>query len=399
MRAPATALRHQWALFDWAADAYAAFLTHVVLTWDAPLYTKKPTSLRLGCDLPAGRQPFPQAQHLVDLDPDVQGIFESFDRSGGELRGVGTRNWRRFTDRMSFIVNLFRSQQLNPNLHAAPLSRDKRLLEIRLDDEHLDALRRVGDEIGDQMLERSDLGSDDPRKIAHGFVRRGKPFHELSNNQLKVDLPAWVQMDKVAAGQKFFQEHSLEIASALFTASLPKAYTATRGARVLFSTAELVSDVNRRIAETGRLLLDVMTPDDDGLSPGTRGYRSALTVRGFHAAIRKLLADQEPWRTEWKETPINQEDLLGTLATFTVIVIEALETMGIVVSEAEREAYLHTWLVVGHLLGIDYSLLRRGTFKKTLEPLTYFEMQLVSDSIFRRQATPSPSGQILTRAR
>ena len=85
------------------------------------------------------------------------------------------------------------------------------------------------------------------------------------------------------------------------------------------------------------------------------------------------------------------------MATFTVIVIEALETMGIVVSEAEREAYLHTWLVVGHLLGIDYGLLRRGTFKKTLEPLTYFEMQLVSDSIFRRQAAPSPSGQILTR--
>ena len=55
---------------------------------------------------------------------------------------------------MSFIVNLFRSQQLNPNLPAAPLSRDERLLEIRLDDEHLDALRRVGDEIGDRMLER-----------------------------------------------------------------------------------------------------------------------------------------------------------------------------------------------------------------------------------------------------
>jgi hypothetical protein len=392
------ALRHQWALFDWVADAYAAFLTHVVLTWDAPLFSKQPTSLRLGCDLPAGRQPFPHAQNLEELDRDVRGIFESFDRSGGELRGVGARNWRRFTDRMSFIANLFRSQQLNPNLHAAPLFRDTRLLELQLDDEHLDVLRGIGDTLGDEILKKNDLGSNDPQEIAHGFVLREKPFQMLSNKQLKVDLPAWVHMDSVKRGQEFFKEHSIEIASALFTASLPKAYTAARGARVLFSTAELVSDVNRRIAETGRLLLDVMTPDPKGLSPGTGGYRSALTVRGFHAAIRNLLAHQEPWLTEWHETPINQEDLLGTLATFTVVVIEALEKMGIVASPEEREDYMHTWLVVGHLLGIDYDLLRREAFNKTLAPLTYFEMQLLSDSIFRRQAAPSPSGQILTRA-
>ena len=72
--------------------------------------------------------------------------------------------------------------------------------------------------------------------------------------------------------------------------------------------------------------------------------------------------------------------------------------MGVEVSVEDRDAYLHVWLVVGHLLGIDYDLLRRNPFNKQLEPLTYFEMQLLSEAIFRRQAAPSPSGQILTRA-
>ena len=132
--------------------------------------------------------------------------------------------------------------------------------------------------------------------------------------------------------------------------------------------------------------------------PGSRGYAAVLTVRGFHEAIRRMLADQEPWKSEWHETPINQEDLLGTLATFTVVVIETLETMGIDVSDEERDAYLHTWLVAGYLLGIDYDGLRNRKLDKTQAPLTYFEMQLVGASVFRRQAAPSPSGQILTRA-
>ena len=228
-------------------------------------------------------------------------------------------------------------------------------------------------------------------------MTRGSSYQSIVRQslKLKIDYPAWAQPDKIARGQQFFDKYAIEIASALFTASLPKAYTGARGSRVLLTTAELVSDVSRRIAETARLLLDVMMPDPNGLMPGSRGYAAVLTVRGFHEAIRRMLADQEPWKSEWHETPINQEDLFGTLATFTVVVIETLETMGIDVSDEERDAYLHTWLVAGYLLGIDYDGLRNRKLDKTQAPLTYFEMQLVGASVFRRQAAPSPSGQIL----
>jgi hypothetical protein len=390
--------RQQRGMLNWMADAYAAFLTRCVLTWEAPLESRSPMALRLGCDLPSRRGALPQSPDLQDLDDDVQRIFDSFDRSGGQLRGTGARNWRRFSDRMSFIVNLFRTQQQNPNLRVAPSFDDRRLLELQLTDDHLDGLRRTGDELGDDLRRQCTPNGEDPRTFAREFLARGKPYELLRNAGVDIEYPLWADEHQIECGQAFFQEHALGVGSALFCAALPKTYTAARGSRVLLATAELVSDASRRIAETGRLLLDVLTPHRNGLRPGSPGYAATLAVRGFHAAVREMLVSEEPWHSEWQEVPINQEDLLGTLTTFTVVVIEALETMGLEFSTEERDAYVHTWLVVGHLLGIDYDRLRRKPFNKHQPPLTYFELQLLRDAIFRRNAGPSPSGQLLTRA-
>lgn len=415
------ALRHQWAMFDWMSDAYAAFLTQFVMTWDASLFGARPSALRLGCDVPARRRSAVFAHNLEKLDPDAARLFALFDRSCGELRGSGARNWRRFTDRMSFIVNLFRSQQQNPNLMVPPSFLETRLLELQLNDAHLDRLRGIGDPRYDD--DPPDMGAHfaNPEAFAKGFVDRGKPYKELRRHQEVIPLPRWVDRDKIEAGQRFFEAYSMEIASALFCASLPMAYTAARGSRVLLETAQLVSNVKRRITETGRLLFAVLEPDPGGrpeFEPGSRAYTTLLAIRGFHAGVRRMLREREPWKSEWTvpmstngstraaaktglhvgEIPINQEDLLGTLATFTVVVIEALAKMGVDVSDDERDAYLHTWLVAGYLMGIDYDLLRARAFNEHEQPLTYFEMQLLRDAIFRRQAAPSPSGQILTRA-
>ena len=442
------AMRHQWAALDWMSDAYAAFLTRFVMTWDAPLFSAKPTALRLGSDVPRVRRsaldvnnPARGVYDLSELDPALARLFSTFDRSGGQLRGSGARNWRRFTDRMSFIANLFRSQQQNENLKVPPSILEERLLALKLNDADLDWLRGEGDDKQAALRARVAIPPEGTAR-ADG----SKPYEVVDRSTLKLEpLPAWVDPATIAKGQKFFAKYQMEIASALFCASLPMAYTAERGARVLYETAELISDVSRRISETGRLLFDVMMPDpkvgeDKTFEAGSHAYNSIVTVRAYHAVIRDKLQGQEPWKSEWNypmtrrrsqsadidlveeqaastqtvegsaedaaeeskprpEVPINQEDLLGTLATFTVVVIESLEKMGIKTSKEERENYLHAWLAAGHLLGIRYELLRdRTPTDKKTQPLSYFEMQLLRDSIFRRQAAPSPSGQILTRA-
>jgi hypothetical protein len=296
---------------------------------------------------------------------------------------------------MTFIANLFREQQQNQYLNGAPTETSRRLLDLQIDNENLERLRKRGDEEGDahaapQLAPSNGSTGFDPTQA-----------RELLAG-LDVQLPAWALLNnqqRIRDGQTFFADNALSIASTLFCASLPKAYTAAKGSRVLLATAELVSDVERRIAETGRLLLAIMMPDPLGLGPGSRGYEAARSVRGYHAAIRHLLKDQEPWATEWDETPINQEDLLGTLTTFTVIVLEALEAMGVEVTPKQRDDYLHTWLVAGHLLGIDYAQLRpQHTYNPEVQPVNYAEMRLIRDVIFRRQAAPSASGQMLARA-
>ena len=50
--------------------------------------------------------------------------------------------------------------------------------------------------------------------------------------------------------------------------------------------------------------------------------------------------------------PINQEDLAGTLMTFSCVVLDALKKLRVGYSAAEGEAFLHAWKVVGHFMGV-----------------------------------------------
>ena len=63
--------------------------------------------------------------------------------------------------------------------------------------------------------------------------------------------------------------------------------------------------------------------------------------------------------------PINQEDMVYTLMTFSYVVIEGFRVMGYDMTEAQRDGYVHCWNVVGHLMGIQRraparTLRRRG---------------------------------------
>ena len=50
--------------------------------------------------------------------------------------------------------------------------------------------------------------------------------------------------------------------------------------------------------------------------------------------------------------PINQEDLLGVLGTFTIAVIDGVEKLGVGWDRDSQQAYIELWDRVGALLGI-----------------------------------------------
>lgn len=240
----------------------------------------------------------------------------------------------------------------------------------------LDALRTEGDPIADAAL-ADYLGADadrTPRSVMTSLVRTLAPGGEEPTGLLAdyladaEALPEWADPELLRQGQEFFAVQGLYIATALFCASLPVAYASARGAQVIFITGDLVSDVHRRIAETAQLICDVMSvelagPPDQAehpLAPDTRGYRSARGVRLMHAAVRQFVMNDPDAAPRYDATagvPINQEDLLGTLLTFTIVVYDALDRLGVAATAAELDAYHHTWCVVGHLIGIRPDLL------------------------------------------
>jgi hypothetical protein len=119
----------------------------------------------------------------------------------------------------------------------------------------------------------------------------------------------------------------------------------------------------------------------------------------MHAAVRYLI-EHDPrvakngdegvpnrWCADWG-TPINQEDLLGTLLTFTTVILDALDRSGVSYARADAEAYLHAWCLVGHLLGIRSDVL----------PLGLDQAYDLDRLIRRRQDARSDAGQEMTAA-
>lgn len=203
------------------------------------------------------------------------------------------------------------------------------------------------------------------------------------------ELPDWADPKKINLAEDLFSRHGILIIASLFFSSLPTCYACGRGVQVLHLTARLETDTKRRIAETGQLILDVMAPG--GLSSNGSGVRDAQKVRLMHSAIRYLIRRHPRWKPQWNPAwgePINQEDLAGTLLSFSRLPLNTLDKLGVVVTPEEREAYNHAWNVVGHLMGV----------RQELHPTTPDLAQELVDIIERRNFSACPEGRAMTAA-
>jgi hypothetical protein len=159
-------------------------------------------------------------------------------------------------------------------------------------------------------------------------------------------------------------------------AALPETYAA-RGTAVLVATGRLTEDDDVRVRGTAQFLLLALQPlkdakatrhawtppkedepdgnhdpTDDGTVPP---WVICSALRLYHQSVRQALHDDPKHADLPKKiagVPLNQEDLLGTLLTFSITVFEVLERFGIRWSRDEQDAYLHTWDVVGCYLGV-----------------------------------------------
>ena len=260
-------------------------------------------------------------------------------------------------------------------------------------DAELEALRLVGDPLADDVVGALFRKGEIRRvnELMRALVENGAPVpaglpEEVRDYLARDPLPADVDRARIERSERFFQVWGMQISMSLFCASLPSAYAAAKGVKVLFETARLQTDTRRRIFETGQFLMDVMAPG--GLGPGGAGVRSAQRVRLMHAAVRHLLLADGNWDEAKWGLPINQEDLAGTLLSFSYVPIEPRARLGIAVSRSEQEDYLYTWSVIGEMLGV----------RTHVRPTTVEDATALVTAIRRRQYDSSPEGIAMTDA-
>ncbi|MCX4240436.1 oxygenase MpaB family protein [Paraliomyxa miuraensis] len=227
----------------------------------------------------------------------------------------------------------------------------------------LDALRHQMDPLADEAV-RVILAS-------HEVPLINELMRQLSHNDCSIPeelpdpvrdyfertavLPSWADVERIRLGEQIFMRYGLQSLQALMFRALPECYASSKGAMVLASTQRLQELTQQRVLETLGFVVDVMSPG--GLEPTGRGVRSAQRVRLLHGSIRAHLLAAGRWDAAELGLPINQEDLLGTLASFSALVVDSFDRLGAELSPAEQDAYMHCWNVVGWIMGVREELL------------------------------------------
>lgn len=216
-------------------------------------------------------------------------------------------------------------------------------------DAYLDSMRAVGDPPADAVIASLYSAGDDAVQQANLLLRDLVDNDDIPAHSLPASLreflgqtqpPSWANRQTIEEGCLLFLRHGPQMITLLNVYSLPLTYTAKKGVQVLARTNRLNSNATRRIVETAQMVIDVMSPGGLALDPHKfgSGVRSAQKVRLMHAAIRHLIQTRDPSWNAADGVPINQEDMAGTLLTFSTAILDGLERMGIHLKRQEQEA-------------------------------------------------------------
>jgi len=133
------------------------------------------------------------------------------------------------------------------------------------------------------------------------------------------------------------------------------------------------------------------------MEPGGYTIRAIQNLRLVHAMVRYRINRKKanpdypdnsiafPWNDEWG-APINQQDMLFAIHTFSVEVLDGLKTHGVRLHPRRIDDYYRTWHLFGKALGLH----------DDLNPETYEEGRLVQERIYEKEFKKNDNGLQLT---
>ncbi|MBB6550596.1 oxygenase MpaB family protein [Nonomuraea rubra] len=218
--------------------------------------------------------------------------------------------------------------------------------------------RWVWDEEADplvaSLLDRGDV----PRvnELLRTWTKNGQPLPAGLPADLRDfmerarQLPSWADQGKLELAVEFNKKRGLYLgvlyglASGMMSTVIPKEARA-----VYYSQGG--ADMKDRISKTAKLGYDIGSPN--AYRPDGEMIVTCVKTRLVHAAVRHLLPQSPYWsEVAEEEIPISQRDMMVTWHSLPTTVMQKMVSWKVPIPSAESTAFLHSWQVGAHMLGI-----------------------------------------------
>lgn len=214
----------------------------------------------------------------------------------------------------------------------------------------------LADALADAIAERRVTRAQIDAALRKGLPSVKDPAPELRAFMAAIEaVPAWVDFTLLNDGARVYQRLGPAAMFILSAWSLMNGYHSAPAVKPLMWTRQLDKMAPRRLAETGRFIIE--TVEVDGLRRYHEGFRIAAHVRVMHATVRRMILASGEWNTAAWGLPINQADMVGTTLEFSALVLRGAEAMGFLLSKRDQRAIMHLWRYSGFVSGVHPDLL------------------------------------------
>jgi hypothetical protein len=218
--------------------------------------------------------------------------------------------------------------------------------------------RFVWDEEADPIVAALIGSGDVPRvnALLRTWTKNGQPLPDGLPGDLRQfmekarRLPAWTDGRKLQTAVSFNEKRGLYLGLLYGLGSGMMSTVIPREARSVYYS-QGGADMKDRIAKTAKLGYDVGSVN--AFRPDGEMIVTCVKTRLVHAAIRHLLPQSPHWRrVADEEIPISQRDIMVTWHSLPTTVMQHLTAWGVPIPRVESDAFLHSWQVTAHLLGV-----------------------------------------------
>ena len=164
-------------------------------------------------------------------------------------------------------------------------------------------------------------------------------------------LPSWADTGKLEEAVAFNKKRGTYLGVAYgFVSGMMSTVIPHEARAVYYSKGG--ADMKRRISRTAKFGYDIGSLGGFH-DPNGEMAVTAVKTRMAHAGVRHLLPQSRHWKHAADERkPISQRDILVTWHSLPTSVMRSMEKWGVKVPAAEADAFLHSWQVAAHMLGV-----------------------------------------------